>query len=118
MRSRVSLAWFDRLDECFGAWWTSLDQLICVTIRTPFYIVMGWERLSGNPSLPQRRDEIRLDPAAAAAPTSGTYVSGDWVPNSAPVIATGKVLMGWIRLTTGSGNVAGTDWTPCYCTTS
>ena len=44
------MEWFDRLDECFGAWWTSFDQLCCVTIRTPFYIVMGW---GGKPSADQ-----------------------------------------------------------------
>jgi hypothetical protein len=41
---------FDRLDDCFGAWWSSFDQLCCVTIRTPFYILFGW---GGKPSADQ-----------------------------------------------------------------
>lgn len=42
---------------------------------------------------------------------------GDFVRNTAPAIAAGKVLLGWSRLVTGSANVAGTDWAPLYGTT-
>ena len=55
---------------------------------------------------------------AAALPTTGTWGKGSFVYNSAPSVASGKVLLGWSRLTTGSGNVSGTDWTPIYGTTS
>ena len=48
---------------------------------------------------------------ASAQPTSGTYVRGDVAINVAPSLdGNGMTIMGWIRLTTGSGNVAGTDW--------
>lgn len=53
---------------------------------------------------------------AAAMPTSGTYGIGSFVFNTAPSVVGGKTLIGWQRLTTGSGHVAGTDWTPVYGT--
>jgi hypothetical protein len=52
------------------------------------------------------------------APTTGTYVVGHFVQNNAPTISTGKVLQGWLRITTGSAHVIGTDWAPVYGTTS
>lgn len=55
---------------------------------------------------------------AAAMPTSGFYVTGHWVENGAKTVSSGKVLLGWSRLTTGSAHVAGTDWSPVYGTTS
>jgi hypothetical protein len=60
----------------------------------------------------------RLLPAQNVAPSAGTYRRGDFVLNTEPSISGGKVLLGWSRLTNGSGHVAGTDWTPCYVTTS
>lgn len=45
-----------------------------------------------------------------AQPSTGTYMSGHYVKNSAPSLAAGKVTVGWTRLTTGSGHVANTDW--------
>lgn len=52
--------------------------------------------------------------AATSVPTTGTWKQGDFVRNSEPVeagTATSKyVVTGWIRVTSGSGNVAGTDW--------
>lgn len=48
--------------------------------------------------------------SATAMPTSGTYVAGHWVANSAPVAGIGDTVLGWLRLTTGSSNVLGTDW--------
>jgi parallel beta-helix repeat protein len=54
----------------------------------------------------------------SAMPSSGTYVIGHFVRNTAPAISTGKVLMGWSRLTTGSGHVLDTDWAGLYATNS
>lgn len=51
-------------------------------------------------------------------PTTGKYMIGWFVRNRAPTISSGKVLIGWVRLTTGSGHVAGTDWSPVYGTTT
>ncbi len=48
--------------------------------------------------------------SAAAMPTTGTYVAGHFVAASAPVTANRQTILGWARLTTGSGHVAGTDW--------
>ena len=52
--------------------------------------------------------------AATSVPTTGTWKQGDWVRNSTPVeagVATAKyVVTGWIRITSGSGNVLNTDW--------
>jgi hypothetical protein len=55
---------------------------------------------------------------AAALPTSGSYVQGDFLLNRAPALSQGKVLLGWIRLTTGSGHVLNTDWAECHVTNS
>lgn len=55
---------------------------------------------------------------AASVPTSGTYAAGSFVFNTAPSVAAGKTLLGWQRLTTGSGHVVGTDWSLCYVTDS
>ena len=46
-------------------------------------------------------------PAASSMPTTGKWVQGAYVANATPG-ATGP--SGWLRLTTGSGNAAGTDW--------
>lgn len=47
-------------------------------------------------------------------PGIGAYEIGDFVRNSNPVVAGSAgshyVVSGWIRLTTGSGHIAGTDW--------
>jgi len=56
--------------------------------------------------------------AHTGIPSSGKYVSGHFCKNLFPAISSGKVLLGWSRLTTGTGHTAGTDWTPLYCTTS
>lgn len=47
---------------------------------------------------------------AAAQPSAGSWVEGAFVKNTVPVLGGGVTNLGWIRLTTGSGNVAGTDW--------
>lgn len=63
-------------------------------------------------------NSARLMTVASAMPASGSYAQGDFVKNSGPAISAGKVLHGWERLTTGSGHVAGTDWTTVYMTTT
>jgi len=49
-----------------------------------------------------------------AQPSSGKYVKGWFTRNYNPSSSNGNVLLGWIRLTTGSAHVAGTDWEPVY----
>lgn len=51
---------------------------------------------------------------SSSIPTAGAWVTGDFVANTAPAISGGRVLLGWSRLTTGSGHVSGTDWAPVY----
>ncbi len=57
----------------------------------------------------------RQESWSAVQPTSGTYTVGDKVWRQVPTInAESLVLMGWVRLTTGSGHVFGTDWANMY----
>lgn len=55
-----------------------------------------------------------MDEAATAQPATGTYVEGHFVTNSNPTVAGSAsskyVIRGWLRLTTGTGHVADTDW--------
>jgi hypothetical protein len=52
---------------------------------------------------------------ASVMPTTGTWVAGSFVHNSAPVLnANQMVILGWKRLTSGSGHVSGTDWAICH----
>ena len=75
----------------------------------------------------QNRRIILDDPESANAmeiarspgmPTSGSYSIGSFVFNTNPTVQSGKVLLGWSRLTTGSNHVLGIDWIPIYGTTS
>ncbi len=52
-----------------------------------------------------------------AMPTTGSWAKGSFIYNINPVVASNRILLGWSRLTTGSANVAGTDWVPCYVST-
>jgi parallel beta-helix repeat protein len=54
--------------------------------------------------------------ASSTIPTTGKYIAGTFIRNSAPSVSAGKVLLGWARLTTGTGHVSGTDWSPLYAT--
>ena len=47
---------------------------------------------------------------AAAMPTSGNFLKGDYVTNNAPSISANSVVVGWLRLTNGSNHVLNTDW--------
>jgi hypothetical protein len=49
---------------------------------------------------------------AASIPTAGYWVRGAYVRNTNPAIASGKTTLGWLRITTGSAHVSGTDWQP------
>jgi hypothetical protein len=47
----------------------------------------------------------------SSIPSSGWYYSGWFVKNTTPSLdANNMVITGWIRLTTGTGHVSGTDW--------
>lgn len=51
---------------------------------------------------------------ATAMPTSGTWTQNTVVNNSTPTIYSGASVMGWLRITNGTSNVAGTDWETLY----
>lgn len=54
---------------------------------------------------------------AAAMPTAGQFVTGQFVENTAKAIATGEVLQGWDRLTytsAGTEHTLGVDWAARY----
>ena len=53
-----------------------------------------------------------------AVPAAGYWTRGEFVQKVDPVIVSGKVLLGWSRLTNGNAHSVGTDWTPVYATTS
>jgi hypothetical protein len=59
--------------------------------------------------------------SASAMPTSGEYAQGDFVFNTAPAEAGSSsskyVILGWSRLTTGTGHTLNTDWVQCRCLT-
>ncbi|MEC0111092.1 hypothetical protein P4H27_29500 [Paenibacillus taichungensis] len=48
--------------------------------------------------------------AGSAMPTVGSWQRSDYITNTAPTIIAGVVTKGWFRLTSGTGNVLGTDW--------
>lgn len=54
---------------------------------------------------------------ATYVPTLGTWTAGDRIVlQPEPVGTDGRVLNGYVRLTTGSGHVVGTDWLRVYAT--
>ena len=52
--------------------------------------------------------------SASTMPASGTWMTGTFVSNNAPNANSGSTLLGWLRVTTGSGNVLNTDWINVY----
>ncbi|SHN52687.1 hypothetical protein SAMN04487896_0240 [Paenibacillus sp. ov031] len=45
-----------------------------------------------------------------AMPTTGSWQRSDYIENAAVAIASGTVIKGWLRITSGTNNVLGTDW--------
>lgn len=60
---------------------------------------------------------VCLDTSPGSQPSSGYYVTGHFTENTAPIVYSNKVALGWLRLTTGNGHVAGTDWVVCWAST-
>lgn len=68
-----------------------------------------------TPNANYRAVKTTPDVTQDAMPASGTYVAGWFVRKTIiGALVSGKRLMGWLRLTTGSGHVLGTDWEPVY----
>lgn len=54
----------------------------------------------------------------SVALASGYYFKGQTIPDRSVSVEGGAVLFGWRRLTNGTGQVEGVDWSPIYATTS
>lgn len=50
--------------------------------------------------------------SASSIPTTGKYLTGVFIRNSAAAFSSGTLTLGWQRLTTGTAHVSGTDWQP------
>lgn len=61
-------------------------------------------------TFPKPIGTLRTDRQASTIPTGGSWEVGDFVRNTSPVLSSGEVVFGWLRLTTGSGSVLGVDW--------
>jgi len=61
---------------------------------------------------------VRVQSTHTESPDQGTWIQGDFIEkiNSLPSV-NNNILMGWKRLTSGSGHVAGTDWQAIYLKT-
>jgi hypothetical protein len=79
---------------------------------------IGSENVTGQllvdfPNMPTyqtaRLKLLRSMQQASSIPTTGTWQQGDIVFNTSPANAAGQPA-GWLRITTGSGNVLNTDW--------
>jgi hypothetical protein len=67
-----------------------------------------WNKRVGDVQLP--RINVGGITDQPAMPGGGTWARGTFVQNTVPTVNAGKLLLGWTRLTDGSGNRAGTDW--------
>lgn len=95
----------------------SLDSRGVVDVGFPgLYTVVFEDSDPTSPTYGQIKNQQVV--AAASQPTSGSYVTGHFVRNIFVSISSGKILLGWKRLTTGSAHVSGTDWMPVYGSTS
>ncbi len=62
-----------------------------------------------------------MQDSETAQPSAGTYIEGWFTKNRAALTVTGtgkNVLVGWIRLVTGTAHAAGTDWETIYWKTA
>jgi len=61
-----------------------------------------------------------MQDSESAQPSAGTYIEGWFTKNRAALTVDGNanILVGWIRLTTGTGHVAATDWETVFWKTN
>lgn len=87
-------------------------------VFSDFYLSQTTERLTyaagSSQAAGQKWWDVPRVVYLAARPTTGSWVTGDYVQNTAPAVAGSAgsqyVVKGWIRLTTGANNALGTDW--------
>ncbi|WP_274362876.1 right-handed parallel beta-helix repeat-containing protein [Paenibacillus thermotolerans] len=67
---------------------------------------------NGSISYDQAIDQIMVNGKFVkhTVPASGKWTKGDTVYNTEPVLSNDKFVIGWYRLTDGTGNALGTDW--------
>ena len=71
-----------------------------------------WVIEDDNPNSATYQEQLFDAPTTATAePASGFFVQGTFISNSGNA---SSLIFGWFRLTTGSGNVDGTDWKTVY----
>lgn len=69
----------------------------------------SWAIRAGNVAIP--RINVTGVTDSTAQPNGGTWVQGAFVRNTGFSVSASAVIAGWARLTTGTGNTTGTDWT-------
>lgn len=80
-----------------GGDWSGYSTANDATIRTED--IIGWNNQSATPS-------------------TGTWVQGTFVKNDVAAQGAGKIMIGWVRLNTGSNNVLNNDWSQVFATIS
>lgn len=95
-----------------------LEETPLLPIDTPQSIKVALSKVLRNISIKVNQlaggNIAGIDNASTTVPASGTWRAGDFVHKSNPVEAGGGgskyVITGWLRITSGSGNVLNTDW--------
>lgn len=74
---------------------------------------------TGSIDIASKFNTARNSLSASAIPTTGYYMAGQFVHNTA-FVETGSpayTVLGWLRLTTGNAHVFNTDWREMRCLT-
>jgi len=81
-----------------------------VSTQQPIFISENYAK--GSTVYDPNIDQIMLNGhyVKNSPPARGTWSRGDTVYNTEPYMAGDKYVIGWYRLTDGTGNVLGTDW--------
>ena len=75
---------------------------------TNVYDGLWSNQILNNSGRPLQQTNIEVQ--SSAMPTSGNYKKGDYIRNTNPSISANTVIIGWLRITTGSNHVLNTDW--------
>lgn len=90
-----------------------------VTIGTTCVVRGGdWSGYSTANDAAIRTEDIIGWNNQSATPSTGTWVQGTFVKNDVAAQGGGKIMIGWVRLNTGSNNVLNNDWSQAFATTS
>lgn len=79
--------------------------------HVPRGIPVDYAKTNSDPSLAGFGQTLSVtERYADAVPTSGHYLEGQVVMRPHPQVVSGALVQGWVRMTTGSAHVLGTDW--------